>query len=99
MIHCMAYFRLKLVKLTDAYRSYLLDALEANGTIIIVRCKSKWPSTKVADRHYFQSGAIGVIPSEDFLQGSSGVAQFIESQKSPLTKIGETVMGMERRTD
>jgi pimeloyl-ACP methyl ester carboxylesterase len=99
MIRRMAYFRLKLIKLTDAYRSYLLDALEANGTIIIVRCGSKWPSTKVTDRHYFQSGAVGGATPEEFLQGSADVARFIESQKSPLTKMGETVMGKERRTD
>ena len=99
MIRRMAYFRLKLIKMTDAYKSYLLDALEANGTIIIVRCGSKWPSTKVADRHYFQSGAVGGIPSKEFLQGSTNVTGFIESQRSPLTKLGETVMGMERRTD
>lgn len=95
----MAYFRLKLIKLTAAYRSYLLDALEANGSIIIVRCRSKWPSTKVADRHYFQSGAVGGIPSQEFLQGSADVAGFIESQKSPLTKMGEAVLPTERKTD
>ena len=99
MIRRMAYFRLKLIKMTDAYRSYLLDALEANGSIIIVRCQSKWPSTKVADRHYFQSGAVGGISSQEFLQGSTDVAGFIESQKSPLTKMGETVRRTECRTE
>jgi pimeloyl-ACP methyl ester carboxylesterase len=99
MIHRMAYFRLKLIKLTDAYKSYLLDALEENGTIIVVRCGSKWPSTKVADRHYFQSGAVGGITSKEFLQESTDVAEFIESQKPLSTKMSETVMGTERRTD
>ncbi|KAK4112408.1 hypothetical protein N656DRAFT_779271 [Canariomyces notabilis] len=99
MIHRMAYFRLKLIKLTEAYKRYLLDALEENGTIIMVRCRSKWPSTKVADRHYFQSGAVGGITSNEFLQGSADVAGFIDSQKSLSTKMSETVLGTERRTD
>ncbi|KAM7196931.1 hypothetical protein V8F20_006898 [Naviculisporaceae sp. PSN 640] len=99
MIHRMAYFRLKLIKLTRAYRSYLLDALEANGTVIIVRSGISWPSTKVADRHYFQSGAVGGATPEEFLQGSPDVARFIESQKSPWSKMAETVLGTERRTD
>lgn len=37
MILHMAYFRLKFIKMTEAYRNFLLDALEINGTIILVR--------------------------------------------------------------
>ncbi|KOS42901.1 hypothetical protein ACN38_g6230 [Penicillium nordicum] len=83
MIRHMAYFRLKFIKMTEAYKNFLLDALEANGTIIVVRCRSKWPSTKVA-RHYFQSGAVGGIPSDEFLEGSTNVKEFVESEKAPI---------------
>ncbi|OQE16047.1 hypothetical protein PENFLA_c029G03308 [Penicillium flavigenum] len=99
MIRHMAYFRLKFIKMTEAYKNFLLDALEANGTIILVRCGSKWPSTKVADRHYFQSGAVGGITSEEFLQGSTDVKEFVEPEKSPLTEMAGTVMGKEHKTD
>ncbi|KAL1976099.1 hypothetical protein VTN31DRAFT_4491 [Thermomyces dupontii] len=58
MIRHMAYFRLKFIKLTEAYRKFLLDSLSENGTIILVRCGHKWPCTKIAKRHYFQSGAV-----------------------------------------
>lgn len=99
MVRRMAYFRVKFIKMTEAYKNFLLDALEANGTIILVRCGLKWPSTKVAEHHYFQSGAVGGINAEEFIQGSTAVNEFVESQKSPLTKMGETVMGKEHRTD
>lgn len=99
MIRRMAYFRLKFIKMTEAYKDFLLDALEPNGTIVLVRCGLKWPSTKVADRHYFQSGAVGGAPAKEFIEGSPAVREFIESQESPLPKMGEAVMGMEHRTD
>ncbi|CAG8908474.1 unnamed protein product [Penicillium egyptiacum] len=99
MIRHMAYFRLKFIKMTEAYKNFLLSALEPNGTIILVRCGSKWPSTKVANRHYFQSGAVGGITSKEFLRGSTNVKEFVESEKSPLTKMAGTVMGKEYKTD
>ncbi|PGH15565.1 hypothetical protein AJ79_02347 [Helicocarpus griseus UAMH5409] len=99
MIRRMAYFRLKFIKMAEAYKNFLLDALEANGTIILVRSGLKWPSTKVADRHYFQSGAVGGIDAKEFLQGSAAVNEFIESQESLFTKIEEKIMGKGRRTD
>jgi hypothetical protein len=34
----------------------------------------------VADRHYFQSGAVGGVTSEEFLQGSTEVKEFVESE-------------------
>lgn len=99
MIRHMAYFRLKLIKLTEAYKYFLLDALKANGTIVLVRCGSKWPSTKVANRHYFQSGAVGGITSQEFIRGSTTVSEFVESQKTPLTKMCDAVSGKKHRTD
>ncbi|KAJ5507199.1 hypothetical protein N7527_009342 [Penicillium freii] len=54
---------------------------------------------KVRDRHYFQSGAVGGITSEEFLQGSTDVKEFVESEKPPLTKMAGTVMGKEHKTD
>ncbi|KAF7174055.1 hypothetical protein CNMCM6106_008144 [Aspergillus hiratsukae] len=99
MIRRMAYFRVKFTKITEAYRNFLLDALEPDGTIILVRCGLRWPSTKVADCHYFQSGALGGIPAEEVIQGSPAVKEFVESQKSPLTTMGESIMGKEHKTD
>ncbi|EEP82811.1 predicted protein [Uncinocarpus reesii 1704] len=101
MIQRMAYFRLKFIKMTQAYRRFLLDALEPNnGTIVLVRCGLKWPSsTKVAERQYFQSGALGGLSAEGFVRSPTVVNEFVESQKSTSTKLRETVLGMERRTD
>ncbi|KAL5049071.1 hypothetical protein BDW71DRAFT_204825 [Aspergillus fruticulosus] len=99
MIRRMAYFRLKFIQMTQAYRNFLLDALEAKGTIIIVRCGLKWPSTKVADRHYFQSGAVGGLSAEEFIHGSTAVNEFVNSQKSPFITMRESVMGEEHKTN
>ncbi|KAL4914808.1 hypothetical protein BDW62DRAFT_189822 [Aspergillus aurantiobrunneus] len=98
MIRRMAYFRVKFLKLTQAYKRFLLESLEANGTIILVRCGLKWSSTKVADRHYFQSGAVGGLDPKGYIHGSPAVKRFIDSHKSPLTAMGESI-SQKHKTD
>lgn len=99
MIHHMAYFRIKFIRLTEAYREFLLNSLGENGTIILVRCRLKWPSTKIAERHYFQSGAVGGISPEEFIKGSDSVENFIASQRSFATKLADKAFENEHRTD
>lgn len=99
MIRHMAYFRLKFIKLTEAYRKFLLDSLSENGTIILVRCGHKWPCTKIAERHYFQSGAVGGISPEEFIKGSDSVENFVASQRPFPTKVADSALGKKHRTD
>ncbi|KAJ3031160.1 hypothetical protein HDV00_008494 [Rhizophlyctis rosea] len=87
-----------LIKLTEAYRKFISDSLEVGGTIVVVRCALKWPCTKVGDRHFFQSGAVGGITPDQFLHGSEKVKEFIKEQRGPVTKAADA-MGMEPRTD
>lgn len=100
MIQRMAYFRLEFIKMTEACRRFLLDALEPNkGTIILNRCGLKWPSTKIDEHHYFQGEALGGLIGEEFIRGSTSVNECFESQKSSSTKLCETVLKRKRRTD
>lgn len=64
MSHYFAYFRVKKMKLGNAYMNYILKSLEKGGTIVIVDCQKEWPVTKVADRYFFQSGAFGGLHPE-----------------------------------
>ncbi|KAI9372359.1 hypothetical protein BJX61DRAFT_542768 [Aspergillus egyptiacus] len=98
MISRMAYFRVKFLKLTQAYKRFLLDSLEAHGTIILVRCGLNWSSTKVADRHYFQSGAVGGLEPKEYIHGSPAVKRFIDSHKFPVTAMGESI-SQKHKTD
>lgn len=64
MSHFFAYFRVKKTKLGYEYENFIADVLEEGGTIVIVDCEKTWPVTKVADKHYFQTGAVGGIHPE-----------------------------------
>ncbi|KFY96204.1 hypothetical protein V498_02810 [Pseudogymnoascus sp. VKM F-4517 (FW-2822)] len=89
MIQRMAYFRLKFIKMTEAYRRFLLDALEPNkGTMILNRCGLK-----------LRGEALGGLSGEEFIRGSTSINEFVESQKPSSTKLCETVLKRKRRTD
>ncbi|KAJ3050505.1 hypothetical protein HK097_008543 [Rhizophlyctis rosea] len=75
MIHRMAYCRLKLLKLPEAYRKFIEESLEEGGTLMVVRCGLKWLVTKVSERNYFQSGAIGGLEAEEFIDASEDVRE------------------------
>lgn len=82
---------MKYIKLPGAYGDLLSDSLSPNGTIILVRCGLKWPSTKVATCHYFQSGVVGEKPGDELMKWSTTVNNFIESQKPSFAKMGDTI--------
>ncbi|CAA9413882.1 MAG: hypothetical protein AVDCRST_MAG75-2967 [uncultured Propionibacteriaceae bacterium] len=64
----MAYFRVKWQRLPTAYERFLDDRLLPGAPIVVVRDKSTWPVTRVANRHVFQVGAQGGMAAEDYLQ-------------------------------
>lgn len=78
----MAYFRVKCLGLGEAYREFLRTVLAPGGTILLSECTLEWPSTKVADRHFFQFGCIGGLDPEDYYEGSEQVERFLASENS-----------------
>lgn len=57
MIQYMTYFRIKALRLGEAYETFLRQTLEPGGTIFTVECLRRWPVSTIGDRHYFQFGA------------------------------------------
>jgi hypothetical protein len=45
MIARMAYFRVKFLRLPRAYRQFLADCLAPGGTVVLVDCACRWPTT------------------------------------------------------
>lgn len=74
----MTYFRVKRLWLGETYEQFLRDSLPEGGTIFLVECQRTWPTTKVDDRHLFQSGALGGATPEEFINGSDRVAGYLE---------------------
>ncbi len=86
MVRRMAYFRIKRRVLGESYSRYLEDKLRSGATIYIVDCGLNWPTTKLAERHFFQTGGAGGVPPDEYLYGSERVAKFLERQGSKVRR-------------
>ncbi|SDZ24934.1 hypothetical protein SAMN05421504_11182 [Amycolatopsis xylanica] len=85
MISAMSYFRLKWLELPAAYQRFLSERLAPGAPIVLLDCTLRWPVTKVAERHYFQTGAYGGLEPYEYLRGSPQVERFLAEQGSELT--------------
>ena len=66
MVSQMAYFRCKWATLPASYRTFLAERLQPGGTVVLVRGGTRWPVTRVGERHVFQNGAYGGLEPEDY---------------------------------
>lgn len=82
MLHLMTYFRIKRLRLGEAYEAFLKRVLPPGGTIIISDCRRRFPVTRISDRHVFQFGALGGATPEEFMQGSERVEAYLEQYGS-----------------
>ncbi|WP_163509743.1 hypothetical protein [Fodinicola acaciae] len=73
----IAYFRLKWRRLPRAYEEFLGRALRPGAPVVVVEDGLTWPTTRVDDRHVFQTGAYGGLSAEEFLHGSPAVTEFL----------------------
>lgn len=86
MLQKMLYFRVKWRRLPEAYRSFIERSLGPGGTIIVVECRRTWPTTKIADRHYFQFGALGGPTEAEVFEGGPRIEAYLRRHGVPLKK-------------
>jgi hypothetical protein len=80
MIRRMGYFRYKYRELPDAYRTFLRENLAPGGTVVVVDCTERWPTTNVGPRQVFQHGAVGDATPSEYADGGPRVAAFLAEQ-------------------
>ena len=78
MVEHMTYFRIKRLRLGEAYEEFLRRTLPPGGPIILVECERRWPVKRLGERHLFQFGALGGATEEEFHHGSPRVAEYLE---------------------
>lgn len=77
MVQRMTYFRVKHLRLGEAYKNFLRQSLEPGGTIFVVECGLKWPTKRYGERHVFQFGALGGAAPGEYLHGSQRVRDYL----------------------
>ena len=86
IVRRMAFFRFKRRWLGEAYSQFLQAKMRAGSTVYLIESGYKWPTTQVAERHYFQLGGAGGVSPEEYLHGSDRVARFLEEQGSSVRR-------------
>ena len=82
MLAKMSYFRVKRLRLGEAYTRFIREVLPRGGTIFVADCRRRWPVTRVGRRHVFQMGALGGPTEREFFEGSDRIAQYLEQEGS-----------------
>ena len=65
-----ARFQVKRTRLPAAWRRFLADRLTPGGTILMIECTGRWPTTRLDGRHVFQFGAPGGPGGPELFRGS-----------------------------
>jgi hypothetical protein len=60
--------RLRLIKLPQAYRDYIVANLARGGRLILIECTYPWPQYQIAQRSFLQVGGLGGVSPEQFLE-------------------------------
>lgn len=81
-----SYFRLKRTTLGPAYERFLMERVEPGGTLFLVESGYEWPTTRIADRYYFQFGGIGGLNPDEYFHGGDRVAAFLRREGSHLKR-------------
>lgn len=77
MIRRMGYFRYKYRELPAAYAAFLREHLAPGGTVVVVDCAERWPTTAVGPRQFFQHGAVGDAAPDEYAHANPRVAAFL----------------------
>ncbi len=86
MLKTTSYFRVKLLRLGNAYEEFILHNLEKNGVLFIVDCQKSWPVTYVGERHFFQFGGLGGNTIDEYLKGSERIKDFLQQNGSQVER-------------
>jgi hypothetical protein len=86
MVQRMSYFRLKRRTLGVAYEHFIRECLAPGGTIIVVECGLRWPTTRRGARHVFQFGALGGATVDEMLHGGPRVETYLRHHRSRRTR-------------
>jgi hypothetical protein len=82
MSQMMAYFRVKRLRLGATYERFIEDTVSPGGTLVLLECQLSAPAAQVGERHFFQTGGLGDVPLEEYVQGSDRIEAFLRRQGS-----------------
>ncbi len=81
----LSYFRIKRRSLGPSYKEFLTTHLEPGGTIFILDCTMRWPTTAASDRHFYQLGGLGGVSPDEYYNGSDRTRDFLRKYEAGVT--------------
>lgn len=81
-LHQYAHIREKFTDIPSAFKQFLLNHLEPEGTIVFVNTKYPWLSHRISERVYLQVGGLGAVSPNEYLISSERVNRFLKAQNS-----------------
>ena len=77
-----AHVRAKFTDIPTAFKQFLLDHLETNGTIVFVNTTYPWMSHQLDERIHLQVGGLGEVSPTEYLFGSERITEFLKAVNS-----------------
>lgn len=84
MLRLITYYRSKYRRLPPAYVDFVERSLEPKGTLYLIECEQRWPTTRLGERYVYQFGAVGGPTIEEYFHGSNRVADYLARYNSPV---------------
>lgn len=72
--------RLKLLKLPDAYRTFIKNRVAPGGDVVYLDGGATWLRQRVGSRNFYQAGGWGAISPEEFYYGSQRIEQYAQKE-------------------
>ncbi|MGC9540590.1 hypothetical protein [Streptomyces sp. UG1] len=86
MLVRFTYFRFKRLRLGPTLERFLEERLAPGATVFLVDCTLTWPVSVLGDRHFFQFGALGGMPPEEYVSGSDRIAEHLAEQHAAVRR-------------
>jgi hypothetical protein len=83
MLEGMAYLRLKRRRLGRTFERFLEERLAPRGTILLLENSRTWRCHTVGEGAYFQFGALGGVPEEEYHDSGQRIADYLAREDSP----------------
>jgi len=68
LVRAAVLLRLRLIRLPESYRGFILEGLTPGGHLILINCTYPWPQYRLGRGSFLQVGGLGGLSPDEFLK-------------------------------